>query len=209
MAITPEDTSTSGRLGGRRVVLVAGLAVALLVALWLLVLRGGGDAPKEATTPAPPIEEPVEPAPVASQPPAAKPGGGAVETFEVFASRDPFEPLISSAGDGSGDTTDAIVSDPSATTDPSTSGDSSASSVTSDLDGSDSSVGGHRVSVVDVYQDKGGPVAQIEVDGTVYKVKEGERFADNFELVAASGQCATILFGDDQFTLCEGEEILK
>ncbi len=63
--------------------------------------------------------------------------------------------------------------------------------------------------VVDVYRAKQGPTSQVEVDSTVYTASEGERFADNFELVNASGQCATMLFGDDQFTLCEGEEILK
>jgi hypothetical protein len=43
----------------------------------------------------------------------------------------------------------------------------------------------------------------------VYTAQEGETFADSFQLVSASGRCATMLFGDDQFTLCEGEEILK
>jgi hypothetical protein len=61
--------------------------------------------------------------------------------------------------------------------------------------------------VVDV-RARGGR-AQIQVDGTVYTVDEGETFADNFQLVDASGECATMLFGDDEFTLCEGEEILK
>jgi hypothetical protein len=63
--------------------------------------------------------------------------------------------------------------------------------------------------LVDVFQENNSPRAQVEVDGTVYTVSEGEVFADNFELVSASGECATMLFGDDQFTLCEGEEILK
>ena len=70
-------------------------------------------------------------------------------------------------------------------------------------------VGDHRVKVVDVYTQNGRDRAQIQVDGTVYTVDEGEEFADNFRLVSASGRCATILFGDDEFTLCEGEEILK
>jgi hypothetical protein len=47
------------------------------------------------------------------------------------------------------------------------------------------------------------------VDGTVYTVEEGERFATSFELLSLNGDCATMLYGDDQFTLCEGEEILK
>jgi hypothetical protein len=47
------------------------------------------------------------------------------------------------------------------------------------------------------------------VDGTVYTVDEGEQFAESFQLLSINGECATMLYGDDQFTLCEGEEILK
>jgi hypothetical protein len=63
------------------------------------------------------------------------------------------------------------------------------------------------VRVVDVFPN--GRTAQIQVDGTVYTVDEGEEFAANFRLISASGQCVTMLFGDDEFTLCEGEEVLK
>jgi hypothetical protein len=34
-------------------------------------------------------------------------------------------------------------------------------------------------------------------------VEVGETFADNFELMSISGDCATFLFGDQSFTLCE------
>jgi hypothetical protein len=70
-------------------------------------------------------------------------------------------------------------------------------------------VGRHQVQVIDVYRQGGQDRAQIQVDETVYTVDEGEDFADNFRLVSASGACATMLFGDDEFTLCEGEQILK
>ena len=63
--------------------------------------------------------------------------------------------------------------------------------------------------VIDVFGDGGRRRAQVQVDGSVYTVDEGERFAENFQLLSASGRCATMLFGDDEFTLCEGEEILK
>ena len=43
----------------------------------------------------------------------------------------------------------------------------------------------------------------------MHTVAEGEVFAENFKFLSVSGECATMLFGDDQFTLCEGEEILK
>jgi hypothetical protein len=68
---------------------------------------------------------------------------------------------------------------------------------------------GHRVRVVDVFREGEGRRAQIQIDDTVYTVDRGERFAQNFQLLSTSGDCATMLYGDDEFTLCEGEEILK
>ncbi len=70
-------------------------------------------------------------------------------------------------------------------------------------------MGGHTVALIDIFKDGGSQRAQVEVDGTVYTVGEGDRFADNFQVLSISGECATMLFGDDQFTLCEGESILK
>lgn len=51
--------------------------------------------------------------------------------------------------------------------------------------------------------------AQVKVGSTVYTVVQDEVFADNFKLVSISGSCATLLHGDDKFTLCEGEEVIK
>jgi hypothetical protein len=65
------------------------------------------------------------------------------------------------------------------------------------------------VRLVDVFTQGGRQRAQVQVDGTVYTVDEGETFAESFEVLSVSNDCATMLFGDDQFTMCEGEEILK
>jgi hypothetical protein len=48
-------------------------------------------------------------------------------------------------------------------------------------------------------------MAQVDVDGTVHTVAEGERFGGGFQLVSVSGDCADLLFGDDAFTLCVTE----
>ena len=63
--------------------------------------------------------------------------------------------------------------------------------------------------LIDVFTDKGKERAEVQVDGTVYTVDVGEEFADSFKLLSTSGDCASLLFGDDQFSLCEGQEILK
>ncbi|MEA2460209.1 MAG: hypothetical protein QOH90_386 [Actinomycetota bacterium] len=63
--------------------------------------------------------------------------------------------------------------------------------------------------LIDVIRGGDDARAQIQVDGIVYTVDQGETFAGNFQLLSASGGCVSMLFGDDQFSLCEGEEILK
>lgn len=190
----------------QQLAIVGGVVLVLLGLVYFFFLRGGG----EEEIPVPPVAEGV-PAPEETVPPEAEDeddddDGGQVETFEVFAPRDPFEPLLSAAGgagtdDGTGDGTGDGTTDD---------GDAP---VPDDGEPSDEpdgeTIGRHRVKVIDVYTENGDDRAQIQVDGTVYTVDEGENFADNFSLVSASGRCATILFGDDEFTLCEGEEILK
>lgn len=205
--------------GGRRptpvqLALIAAAVLLLLLLLWVFVLGGDDDVVEE--TAAPP------PAPAASTPAEEEvesPGRSApVETFEVFAPKDPFDPLISAATGGGGagattgqttDGTAGTTADGTATTTTTTADGSTTTTTTSGSGGGGEEVGGHRVRVVDVFVQGGDRRAQVQVDGTVYTVDEGERFAENFQLVSTSGQCATMLFGDDEFTLCEGEEILK
>ena len=209
MATSEQELARDSRR--TQLAVIGGLAVLLLVLVWFFLLRGGDEPPAEAPAAAPAV--PAQPSlePSQHQDAGKNKGGGAVETFEVFASRDPFDPLVSDAaasgGEETGGSTSTFIGGGGGSGD-SGDGGTGGGSGSGSGDGS-STVGGHRVRVVDVYRAKQGPTAQVEVDSTVYTASEGERFADNFELVNASGQCATMLFGDDQFTLCEGEEILK
>lgn len=49
----------------------------------------------------------------------------------------------------------------------------------------------------------------VQIDETVYEVRVGETFAGNYLVRSIDPPCATLLFGDDAFTLCEGESALK
>lgn len=228
MATTRDDldpsTGPERRFAPPQIALAVLGLLLLLLLVWFFFLRPSDDVAEVATptTPAPattPEEEEDE---------GAAPGRRSpVETFEVFAPKDPFDPLISaSAATGGatagatttttdGTTTGGTTTTDGTTTDGTTTGgttDGTGTTTTTTTtgggdDGED--VGGHRVRVIDVYRDGGENRAQIQVDGTVYTVDEGERFAQNFQLMSTSGQCATMLYGDDEFTLCEGEEILK
>ena len=68
---------------------------------------------------------------------------------------------------------------------------------------------GHRVSLVDVFEEGGESRAAVRVDDTLYEVATGETFASSFQVRSVEPPCVTLLYGDDAFTLCEGESVLK
>ena len=213
MSTTPEEVEVSRNVSGTQAAAVVVGLVLLLAVAWFFFLRGGND---EAALIAPPV---VTPAPVASpeasEEPIERPGKGPLETFEVFAPKDPFRPLISVGSTGAPSGAVAVAPGTTGTPPPGTTSGTGQPSGGSDISGGGSGggrgsqVGGHRIRLIDTFQSNGRARARVQVDGTVYTVGEGDRFADNFELVSISGDCASILFGDDQFSLCEGEEILK
>ena len=75
--------------------------------------------------------------------------------------------------------------------------------------GGSSTVAGQRVSLMTVFEQDGVMKAQTRVGETVYTPKVGDVFAVSYKLLAVSGKTATYLFGDEQFTLSVGQEVLK
>ena len=212
MATRP--TGTGGNLTGGRLALVAvGVLVLLLALLWFFVLRS--DPAVETTTPPIPAPGAASPTPEAEPEETTRARNRPVETFEVFAPKDPFRPVLAAtdttgAGGTTGDTGDGTATGGSGTTNGDGTGTTAGGGSQSGGGSSGGeSIGGRRVRLVDVFSEDGDQRARVQVDGTVYTVREGDRFADNFELLDIQGQCASLLYGDDQFTLCEGEEILK
>jgi hypothetical protein len=62
-------------------------------------------------------------------------------------------------------------------------------------------IGDHDVKLIGV--GGRGETLDVQVDGKVYTVQPGATFDDNFMLVKIDGKCATFLFGDQSFELCE------
>lgn len=224
MATAPDTAERNNT----QILVIVGLIVALLGVVYFMFLRGDGDGEPTAAAPSPTSVAPLDPDPDDDAVPEEEevPKQGPVETFEVFAARDPFKPLVtqSTTGATGGTTGTTTTSGTTGTTGgtggtgtgstdgtggTSGSGGSTGSGSSGGQSSSGKTVSGHRVKLVDVFTKDGKQKAQVQVDSTVYTVDEGERFADNFKLLSISGQCASMLFGDDQFTLCEGEEILK
>jgi hypothetical protein len=207
MAITRSGRHRAPSEGNqRRLLVVLGGLLLLLLLMWVLFLRQG--EPEITAGSTPPVPEQTE---TTAEDDATRPvpkRNDPVETFQVFAPKDPFDPLVSAAA-----ATGASGSAPAASGAPGETTQGSSGTTTFETTGSRGDSGqdieGHRVRVLDVFGGEGGRRLQVQVDETVYTVDVGERFARNFELLSTSGDCATMLYGDDQFTICEGEEILK
>lgn len=200
--------------------------VVALAGVWFLVINPllmGGD-------------EAVEPLPVPTRTIAAQPSPTPTttlvpETFEVFAARDPFQQLVpdsdASGEPGTGGTpapggggTPAPTGSPapggspspgaSPTTSPSpgTGGGGGTGGGSGDAP-SDARVGATSIKLVDVFEEDGEPRVLVTVNGTAYRVGEGDTFGGRFKVLDISGDCATFLFGDSRFVLCRGESIRK
>lgn len=193
----------------KQVAMLTALVVVVLALVYVLLLRGG-EAPEGARpdAAAPPLAQ------VESEDPFEPDGNGAaaqpVETFEVFASRDPFEPIVEGETAERGQTQQGS-GEPDDPTEPpgEDEGLGEGEIATGAPQANQEEVEGHTVKLIDVFREGGEGRAQVQIDATGYTVAPGEVFAENFQLMSTSGTCATMLYGDDQFTLCEGEEILK
>ncbi|HZJ04452.1 MAG TPA: hypothetical protein VFD59_03160 [Nocardioidaceae bacterium] len=220
MAATEETVQTKKGVNPAQIAMLIGGLIVVLALVWFFFLRPGGEPAQPQSSPTPASTDDgaataqKEGDDEAAATKDAKKDGNQkepVETFELFASKDPFEPLIDAtptAGATAPVTTTPGTTTPGVT-DPGTTDPGTTDPGTTDPGTGGQAVGGHTVRLVDVFSQDGSPRAQVSVDGSVYTVAEGETFADNFQLTSVSGTCATMLFGDDQFTLCEGEEILK
>lgn len=226
----------SGRSPRATVAIAVGIVVALLLGWFLAVapLLAGDDSrePAFAQTPTPTATA-TEPDDAASPPigEAEEAEQLPIETYEVFLSRDPFEPIRPEAdngGDGGGTTGTTTTTTTTGDGDGTTTGDGDGDDTTTgdgdggttgdvgpplgddDDDGGDSEqVDGREVVLIDVFEENGQERVVVEVDGTAYEVGEGDEFAENFRVLSIDPPCATFLHGDDAFTLCEGERVLK
>jgi len=223
MAATEETVQTKKGVNPAQIAMLIGGLIVVLALVWFFFLRPAGEPaePQSSPTPASTDDDGAATAQEegdddrTAKKDSKKDGTKKepVETFELFASKDPFEPLIDPTPATTGTATPPATTDPGTTdpgtTDPGTTDPGLTDPGTTDPGTGGQAVGGHTVRLVDVFSQDGSPRAQVSVDGSVYTVAEGETFAESFQLTSVSGTCATMLFGDDQFTLCEGEEILK
>lgn len=219
-----------------RVPVILGAGLAAIVLIFVLTrLVGGGDDVEETTTP---TTTPTTTSGVrATTTTTTAPGSGQpVETFEVFTSKNPFEPrrIIGGGGAATGGTTGGGTSTGGAgtggtstggtstggtstrtgtgtSTGTATGGTSTGGTTSGTSGGSTSPRRSDRVTVVDVFVERGRVVANVRVNDTVHKVGVGDTFATSYKVLALSqaDECGRFAFGDDTFRLCRGEQTLK
>ena len=184
------------------ILIVGGVVVALLAAFNLM--SGGGGGGGEQRVERDPADhhrgerrrrghEPTTTAPAAPTLPNGQ--------FDVFATRNPFEPAVQVTPDtgepSTGPPRTPVVgpTTPSDTTPPAT--------------GSPEPSAGTTVALIDVFDQGGVTMARVQVGSTVYTVAAGQTFATSYKVVSLSGTCGQFLFGDSPFSLCEGEQVIK
>lgn len=207
----------------RRILVLAGVAAALLLAVVVLPgLLFGSDDPE-----ADPFATPTPGGTTTTTTPIDAPE----ETFEVFTNKNPFEPLVAVAAAPS-DQPPPVVDTPTTTivvddggfpfpVDEGGSGEPQPSGeAEGEGDGDTTTTTAppppprqqDRVSLLEVFTDAGGQVvASVRVNDTTHQVAEGDEFAGSYRVLDLNieTRCAQLLFGDDRFGLCEGEETRK
>lgn len=183
----------------RNMLILLGVVVVAAGAFFLLT-RGGG-APEEAAPTPTASPPPAVTSPPPGPPPDPEPPPRA---FGFFGGRDPFVPLVAADVGGPAG---AEPTDPGE--EPAPPGEEPIEPIPPGAEKEEQegvTKGGERVAVVDVFVRGGQEVVQVTVGDRGFVVAEGETFAQNFQVVAINDPCATFLFGDEQFTLCEPGE---
>ncbi|HVF19312.1 MAG TPA: hypothetical protein VNA14_03615 [Mycobacteriales bacterium] len=204
----------------RLLAIVAGVAALALLAFFVVLPMLSGDeeeAPVVARRPARTLVSPSPTAVVSSPAPV-------LETFNDTVGRDPFRPLYVAPVEGGGvpgapGAPGAPIGGGGAPAPGGTGGGAGGTPApgsggtggtgTGGTSGGSATVGGNRVSLIDVFTRDGQTYAQTRVGSTVYTPAVGDTFATNYQVLTASGECATFLYGDENFQLCEGQEVLK
>jgi hypothetical protein len=182
--------------------LIFGVILCLLTA-WFMWFRNGSEptAPVGASFDLSSVQDAGDDSELVAQSGSKSgPARPHLETSRVFAPKDPFDPLVETT---IASTDETLVSGTSGTSSQSTTNGSSNNEQGSSADEADSGL------KVEVVREANSAAIRIDIDGAEYRPTEGDTFAHSFKLLSFEQECAVMLYGDEQFTLCVGEEIIK
>ncbi len=182
------------------VLAVGGVAIALFAAYSLL--SGGGSGNDAAVAPSQSQTADITHGGTQTTPSTTTPGAPQIPSgeFDVFATRNPFEPAIQVT-----DSTDTGATTPT----PDTTPPANVTPVEPTTPASPEPSAGTTVAVIDVYEEGGATLAVVQVGSTQYTVAAGQVFATSYKVVSLSGTCGQFMYGDSPFSLCEGEQVIK
>ena len=212
---TAPEASKAPMDPNRRALIFLGafLAVAMLLFFVVrpLLLGGDGKGNKQALPP------PVTTGAPATGTTTTTAQSAPEETFEVFGTKNPFQPPNGTGAGAGGGTTGTTAPGGGGATGGTGGGTATTIPATDGAGGAGGASGAgtaprasQRVALLDIYQLGGATVADVRVNSTVYtQLAPGEQFADSYKVVSLEGTCGSFLFGDERFRLCKGEEVLK
>lgn len=195
----------------RKLAVVAGVGALVVAVLGYFVvmpaLSGGESESTSLNIVRAPQSSAKKPAAKAAAKPAAPKAPVVPQSYsDVSARSNPFRPLWEPPAEAAPVAPVAPGTVPAGTTGSTGSTGYTAPTGTS---GSSTSVTGQKVSLIGIVEKDGKTIAQTRVGEVVYQPTVGAVFATSYKLLAVSGKTATYLFGDEQFTLSVGQEVLK
>ncbi len=194
--------------GERRRLIILGSVAGFLVVVFiarLLFFSGGGGSNTTISSSLPTFPRNI-PTSTSTTTPSSR-STHTPATFDVFATKNPFEPVIilTPTSGGTGATTPT-----SPDTTPGTGTTPGGGTTATTAPPSNEPTPGSSVALLDVFQQGDGtPMAKVQVGSTVYTVGVGDSFATSYRVVSLNAPCGQFLFGDAPFKLCEGEEVIK
>ena len=165
----------------REQVIIAAGFLLLIVVIGYVLLSSGGDEDPESLGPVPTTTRRATPRPTTTA------ATGSTVGSTLGEGKDPFEPALN----GNGGPTPGATPSAGGPTGPNPTGEQ------------------RRVTLIDIFEEDDELQATVQVGGTDYTVGEGDVFATNFRVADLNDRCGTFLFGDERFTLCIGQEVLK
>jgi hypothetical protein len=225
---------STGQAASKKQLIIVAVALATLLGVVYFMFLRGGEEPASSAAPAPSgetnpaEEEPSENKKDETEAPK-KNNLGPVETSEVFGGKDPFEPVIdltpvvaaADTGDATTDATtpttdDGTTTTPTAPTTPTT----PAPPVTpppddDDDDDDDVDKTGYVVKLIRISSAGGTRTAHVKTvkraswDEQHHQLEDGDRFRNHFKITSIDNQCATFMFDQEWFSLCEGQRVIR
>ena len=197
--------------GRRQRVLLVVLGVLVAVFVGRMLLSGNGAESSAASTPT--SGALLAPASARATGSTTTTLGGtlAQDTFDVYSTRNPFEPAFQETASTEATTSTTAAGATTTTGAGGTTTTTVVAGTTTTTQPSYNPTQGTTVALLDVYLDGQTVLAKVQVGSTVSTVGVGDVFGPgtSYRVVSLDEPCGQFLYGDSPFQLCEGQQVIK